>query len=248
MDRNRYIRLGAALMVAGACILATSLLVLGSHPGMSTGTALLVLGLVILLLGKTAPGVTPELAELLVRVGHQNLGRLLEEVGMQSRAVYLPSSVAGGDARAFIPLNDGQCATPGTQRLDDRLVVFCGEAAEDVGLLVVAPGTAALSLLEYPPGATMDEISVALTQVAVSSLRIARGVDVHDHGDSIEVRFRGESVPYGSAASAIEWCLGSLAGSVAAALVAEAKNRRVTIESENVDGSSRTVTLALQAE
>ena len=248
MERDRYIKLGAALIVAGACILATSLLVLGSHPGMSTGTALLVLGLVILLLGKTVPGVTPELAALLVRVGHQNLGRLLEEVGLQSRAVYLPSSVVSGDARALIPLNDGQCATPGARRLEDRLVVFCGDAAEDVGLLVVAPGTAALSLLEYPPGATMDEISVALTQVAVSSLRIARGVEVHDHGNSIEVRFRGESVQYVSAASAVEWCLGSLSGSVAAALIAEAKNRKVTIESENVDGSLRTVMLALQPE
>jgi len=248
MERNRYIRLGTSLIVAGACILATSLLVLASYPGMSTGTALLVLGLVILLLGKTAPAVTPELADLLVRVGHQNLGRLFEEVGLQSRAVYLPSSVVLGDARAFIPLNDGQCAIPGAQRLDDRLVVFCGDASEDVGLLIVAPGTAALSLLEYPPGATMDEISVALTQVAVSSLRIARGVEVHDHGDSIEVRFRGESVPYVSTASAVEWCLGSLAGSVAAALMAEAKNRRVTIESENVDGASRTVMLALQPE
>jgi hypothetical protein len=71
---------------------------------------------------------------------------------------------------------------------------------------------------------------------------------VHDHGDSIEVRFRGESVPCVSAASAIEWCLGSLAASVAAALIAEAKNRKVTIVSENVDGSLRTVMLALQPE
>ena len=248
MDRNRYIRLGAALIVAGACILATSLLVLGSYPGMSTGIALLVLGLVVLLLGKTAPGVSPELADLMMRVGYENLGRLLEEVGLQSRAVYLPSALLPGGARAFIPLIDGQCVIPGTQGLDDRLVVLCGDGADDAGLLVSSPGTAALSLLQYPPGETMDEISVALTQVAVSSLRVARGVEVHERSGRIEVRFRSESVPPGWLASAVERCLGSLSGSIAAALVAEAKGRGVTIESESVEGSARTVLLVLQPE
>ena len=45
---------------------------------------MLVLGLVILLLGKTAPGLSAELADLLARTGYENLGRLLEELGLQA--------------------------------------------------------------------------------------------------------------------------------------------------------------------
>jgi hypothetical protein len=244
MDRNRYILLGAVLVVAGASILATSLVVLRSYPGVSTGMALLVLGFVILLLGKTAPGVSPELADLLVRVGYENLGRLLEELGAQTRAVYLPSHLVSGGPRAFIPLTGGSCAMQPGQLLEDRLVVSCGGASDEVGLVVSSPGTAALTLLEYPPGASMDEIAVALTQVAVASLRIARGIDVYDRGDRIEVRFHGEP-PFQSLSSVVEWCLGSLGGSVAAAVVSEAKGRKVTIESETVEGASRNVVLLL---
>jgi len=207
--------------------------------------ALVVLGLVILLLGKTAPGLSPELAELLARTGYENLGRLLEELGLQSRAVYLPSLLLTDGARALIPLSEESCASAGTQRLDDRLVVSCGDGQDDVGLLVSTPGSAALRLLQYPPGATMDEVSVAVTQVAVSSLRIARGIGLHEYANHVEVSFIGETVPTAWLASAVEDCLGSLSASIAAALVAEAKGRRVSIESESVVGSTRTVTLAI---
>ena len=89
---------------------------------------------------------------------------------------------------------------------------------------------------------------MALTQVAVSALRISRGIEVHEYGGHVAVSFTGESVPTERLASVVEACLGSLSASVAAAIVAEAKGRRVTIESESVQGSTRIVTLALLPE
>lgn len=246
MHRVRYIRLGSGLVAAGACILIASLFVLGSYPGVSTGIALLVLGVVILLLGTTTPGVPADLADLLVRVGYENLGRLLEEIGLQSRAVYLPSAVSSGGARTFIPLVDGTCTGIPPQPLDDRLVTFCGDGADDVGLLVSSPGSAALALLEYPPGETMDELSVALNQLAVSSLRVAEKVDLFEHDGMIEARFRRESVPAQWLSSSVEGCLGSLCGSIAAAVVAEGKGRGVVIESESVERGIRTVMLTMR--
>ena len=162
--------------------------------------------------------------------------------------MYLPSSQLPHGARALVPLGVDAGTHIDPQRLDDRLVAFYGDGPDDVGLLVSTPGSAALRLLQYPPGGTMDEISVAVTQVAVASLRIAHGIEVGGHGDHVEVRFIGESVPAGWLASAVEMCLGSLAASIAAALVAEAKGRRVTIESESLEGSTRRVTLALLPE
>jgi len=248
MRKVRYIRLGTALSVAGAAILTVSLLLLGSYPGISTGIAVLVLGLVILLLGTTAPGVSAELADLLVRVGYENLGRLLEEIGLNSRAVYLPSTFFPGEARAFIPLDAERHEVAVSGKLDDRLVTFWGAGDDDVGLAVSTPGTAALSLLQYPPGGTMDEISVTLTQLAVATLRVAKGVEVHERAGRIEVLVRRESVPSRWLSSRVEWCLGSLAASVAAAVVAEAKQRPVYVENEEVKGSQRVVVLALQPE
>ena len=245
MDRTRYVRLGAVLTVAGACILSVSLLVLKSHQGLSTGIALLVLGLVILLLGRTSRGVSPELAALLVKVGYDNMGRLFEEVGLESRAVYLPSAMAHGQARAFLPLVSGPYNLSSSSRLDDRLVVMYGDGADDVGLMVCAPGTAALPLLESPPGATMDEISVALTQVVVATLKLARSVDAHEHDGRIEVGFRNGEAAVVDLPSMVEFYLGSVQGSVAAGIVAEARGQRVTIESEVSHRSGRTVVLVL---
>ena len=240
-------RLGAALLAAGGFILATSLLVLFSHPGVATGIALMVLGLVILLLGKTAPGVSPELADVMVRVGYGNLGRLFEEVGLHSRAMYLPSSNATGPARALIPVS-GRWKPPVDRQMDDRLVVFRGDEADDVGLLVTTPGSVAVDLLPHRCGATMDEIQVALTRLAVATLRIARSVDVHQRVDRIEALFVGETVPSEWMSSAVEYCLGSLSGSIAAALVAEARECMVSIDSESVEGSTRSVMLVLHTE
>ena len=245
MDRTRYVQLGTALFLAGAGILAASLLLLRSYPGVSTGMALLVLGLVVLLLGKTAPGIAPELADLLARTGYENVGRLLEELGVRSRAVYLPAALLAGGAKALVPLTERAGETASERPLDDRLIVFFGEQGDDAGLLVATPGSAALSLLAYPPGETMDEIGVALTQVAVSTLRIARAVELHDAGERVEVTFKGESIPSGWMSSAVESCLGSLPASIAAAIVAEAKGRRVTVESESILGSRRLVVLGL---
>jgi hypothetical protein len=248
MLRRRYVRLGAALCVAGAFILGASVLLLASYPGISSGMALVVLGLVILLLGKTTPELPAELAQLLARNGYENLGRLLEELGLQSRAVYLPTALLSYGARALIPLGENSCTSFDGRQMDDRLVVSFGDGPDDVGVLVVAPGSAALGLLQSPPGATMDEVSVAVTQVAVSSLRIARSIGLHDYGDRVSVDFVGENAPTGWLSSSVENCLGSLSASVAAAVVAEAKGRRVTIESESVAGSTRTVMLVLLPE
>jgi hypothetical protein len=205
--------------------------------------ALLVLGLVILLLGQTAPGVSPDLSELLARTGYENLGRLFEELGLHAPAFYLPPDAVDGRIRALIPFSGDEAVVHTGRRLEDRLIAFYGDEA---GILVVAPGTAAMSLLQYPPGETMDEISVAITQVAVSSLHIARHVELHEAGSQIEVRFSGEAVPAGWLSAVVESCLGSLAASIAAAVVAVAKGRTVRILAETARGRNRTVTLELQ--
>ena len=101
MRQTRYYRLGAMLLVSGAAILAASLLLLRSAPGASTGIALLALGAIVLVLGDSRPRVSPELAQLLLHAGYDNLARLLEELGLRSPAIYLPASLCHGVPRAL---------------------------------------------------------------------------------------------------------------------------------------------------
>ena len=151
-----------------------------------------------------------------------------------------------GKSRALIPLTGDIDAGALGHHVDDRLIAGYGKAPEDVGLLVSTPGGAAVEMLDQGPGSTVDEMTVALTRIAVSSLRISGSIALHELGSRIEVCFSSESVPTGWLSSATEACIGSLPGSIAAALVAEARACGVTIESEVVVRRLRTVTLLLQ--
>ncbi|MBN1857530.1 MAG: hypothetical protein JW846_11335 [Dehalococcoidia bacterium] len=246
MNGRRYAELGAALLVAGGAVLGASLLLLESPAGASTGLAVLVLGLVITVLGVSAKGMSSELSELLARTGYENVARLLEELGLQTRALYLPSAVSGGRVRALIPLSEDVDVSSLGHGIEDRLVVGYGKAPEEVGLLVATPGGVAIETMCPAPGRTVDEMTVELTRVVVSTLRIAGSVALHELGDRFEVHFSDESIPKGWMSSATEACIGSLPGSIAAALVAQARSRCVTIESEEVDQHSRTVVLLLK--
>ena len=245
MNKKRYTELGSVLMVAGGGVLGASLMLLRSYAGASTGIALLVVGLVIAVLGLSAKTMSPELSELLARTGYENLARLLEELGLRTRAVYLPSAMCGGRVRALIPVSaDGDVGSI-RHRIEDRLIVEYGEEPDQIGLLVATPGSVAVESMSLGPGVTIDDLTVELTRLAVSSLRIATGVVLHELGSRVEVHFSDESVPTGWRSSATEDCIGSLSASIAAALLAQARGCGVTIESEIVDKRLRTVTLIL---
>lgn len=246
MNGRRYAELGAALLVAGGAVLGASLLLLNSPAGASTGLAVLVLGLVITVLGVSARGMSAELSELLARTGYENLARLLEELGLQTHALYLPSAVAEGRVRALIPLSEDVDVSSLGHDIEDRLIVGYGKAPKEVGLLVATPGGAAIESLCPAPGGSVDEMTVELTRMAVSTLRIAGSVVLHELGNRFEVHFSNESIPKGWMSSATEACIGSLSGSIAAALVAQARGCCVTIESEEVDHHSRMVALLLK--
>lgn len=101
--RNRYSELGLGLLLAGAGLIPTSYLLLHSIPIIALGISLVILGAVCLVLGKTRPKIPPELSSLLMETGVENLNSLLEELGLKSKGIYLPSSLTEESHESLFP-------------------------------------------------------------------------------------------------------------------------------------------------
>lgn len=244
MINTRYSSLGWGLLLAGIGILPTSYLLLHSIPIIALGISLIVIGIICLTLGKTRPKISPELSNLLMDIGIENLGSLLEELGLKARGMYLPSSLCGGKPRAIIPLRHDQQYPIIRKPLQQRLVVSFGEDPEDIGILVTTTGSNILDTLEKKPGASPEEIAIALTTLLVGTLDIAGGVKISMGDNRAIVRISHPRLKEISNSWAVQ-SLGSPAASIAASIVAEALEKPVVIESETSRPQENIITLEI---
>jgi len=245
LKQTGYHRLGAVLLVSGAAILAASLLLLRSAPGASTGIALLVLGAIVLVLGGARPRVSPELAQLLLHAGYDNLARLLEELGLRSAAIYLPASLCHGVPRALIPLSDTGIAHSSIGIAEDRLIARFSDAPDGVGLLVSTPGTQTLGLLPSGVGASVDELAASLQMLTAGTLDLVRSAELHEADGLVSVEYRGVRRDQETPALAVQQTLGSPLAAIAATLTAESRQKPVVVESETEGEDSLSVRLRL---
>ena len=173
MTRPRFSLVGLVLLVAGLSMIGVSLAWLASGQGAITGIALVVLGLVLIALSRASSGMSDAMAELLTRSGYENIERLVEELGLSERAIYLPAAMTRTGPRALLPL-----AAPGTlpsrdTNMYDRLVVQYGTGPSDVGILVSTPGSGAIDLLpadvgDFPEGFESSLRSLLLCVVGIA--------------------------------------------------------------------------------
>lgn len=227
---SAYPRLGAALLLAGAIATPVFYFVAGSVPLTALALSSVLLGAIALMLARSLPAIPPRAAQLLLETGMENLAGLIEELGVEERAVYLPSALAGGKPRALIPLGAGPSGVEVTRPLAGRLIVQFGKDPEDVGLLVATPGAAVMSLLETPPGPSSSELEAALARVLVGSLDLATSVAVAQEPGSAIVSVSGLRLDRDDL-----WVyrlLGTPVASMAAAVVAEGLGRPVVVLSE----------------
>lgn len=127
-------------------------LLLHSIPIIALGISLVILGAVCLVLGKTRPKIPLELSSLLVQTGVENLNSLLEELGLKSKGVYLPSSLTGGKPRVIIPLHSSPQFPQISEPLTQRLIVSYRRELEDIGIMVTTAGSNIINMLETKPG------------------------------------------------------------------------------------------------
>jgi hypothetical protein len=191
---------------------------------------MLILSFILIALGRSLPKLPPEVCRLLLETGRDNIEALIEELGIKSKAIYLPSSLTGDQPRAFIPLRSNPEKPVINHALPRRLIVRYGAHPEDMGLLVSTIGSMAIKMIDQLPGANSLEIEPALTALLAGKLGIAESVLVTENGKTINIEISKPDIKYDAGWSSR--CLGGPLASIAASVVAEAWNQPVMITQE----------------
>jgi hypothetical protein len=229
------------LLVAGAISAPVFYFVAESIPLTALALSAVLLGVIALLLGRSLPQLPPRAAQVLLETGLDNLAGLLEELGLEGKAVYLPSKLAAGRARALIPLNSNSGGPEVTREIADRLIVDYGPKPEDLGVLVTTPGTAAAGLLDSSAGGSSAELEAALSKILVGYLDVATSVQIAQEPGRVTASLGG--VRFEHRDSRTSRALGTPLASIVATIVSEGLDRPITIESEERAGDRMIVRL-----
>lgn len=220
--------LGLGLALAGFMLSSASYIILRSTPLTALGFSTIILGVTSLALGK---GQTPpEAGGLLQEPDSENIVALIEELGLTSKAVYLPSSLTGGKPQALIPLHTNPHPPKPQFPLPKRFIVKYGPSPEDMGLLVTTPGSTIASKATsklYPAPADLE---LTLSSVITGTIDLADAVKVSTTGEKIIVEVSNPRLKKKNVR--IDECLGSPLASIVGSIVAEALDKPFIIDRE----------------
>ncbi len=228
--RGPYARLGVALVVGGAVFAAVAGALVQAVPLVALGIAAILVGIVAVALASSLPPLSPEASALLLQTGLENLSALVEEIGLDTPAIYLPSRLAGGKLLALIPLHTNASRPRITRALPARLIVAYGPEPQDMGMLVRTAGTAVMQLFNSRPGSSPAELEAAMTAVLVGRLDLADAVGVRLDGERVVITVDGPRLDQRDLW--VSRTLGSPLASIVATMVAEALDRPVQVRSE----------------
>jgi hypothetical protein len=228
---NSFTLLGVCLSLSGLTLVAIAFIILQSTPITALGLSTILLGVVSLALGRGQPKISAEASEILLQSGIENISAIVEELGLKSKAIYLPSSMTSGKPQALIPLNSNPHPPKlGNIVLPKRLIVKHGSNPEDMGLLVITPGSAIVGMVTTKSDAAEGDLEAALTLVIVSTIGLADGAKATMDEERIRVEISNTRLEYKKM-----WVydiLGSPIASIVASIAAEVLDKTVTIENE----------------
>ncbi len=171
-NKNPYTWSGLSLIIAGALISAVAYFIFNLVWLKALGIRMLILSFISFILsalGKAAPKLPPEVCELLLETGVDNIAALIEELGIRTKAIYLPSSLARYWPRAFIPLQSGKPLPEITRALPQRLIARYGTSPEDIGLLISTIGSTATGMLDFEYHAVEEAVRNHPATIALSA-------------------------------------------------------------------------------
>jgi len=241
--KNPYIALSTGLILAGIWLAPIAYILLKSTPLSALGISLIILGAVCFVLGRTRPNVSPEVSFLLLKTGLENIATIVEELGLSSKAIYLPSSITNGQPKALIPLHVNSSLTSIERTLPNRLIVKYGSKPEDIGLLITTPGSATIKMQESATSSTPADMEYALSSVLTGVLDMVNAVRVAMNEERVIIEVYNPQMEYEKLH--LYECLGSPLASVIAALVAENLNRPVVVEREIMEKNRSVIELGI---
>jgi hypothetical protein len=237
---NPYRLLGLALCLAGAIFAPIAHFIIGAVPLTAVAMSAIIIGLTCIALANARPYVSPEACELILKTGMENTAALLEELELRNKAVYLPSSMGNGHAKALIPLVEDTDIRQVREKIPGRLIVRYGANPDDMAIAVTTPGSINIDMLESRPGPTASDIQAAVTYILTGVLDVANSVAVSMADGRVDVEVGGSRLHYEGI-----WyyhCLGSPVASIVAAISSEALGKPIRIQEESYHrGKSRIV-------
>ena len=229
-NKNPYTWTGLGLLIAGGLISLPAYFLFHLVWLTALGICMLIMSVILVALGKAVPKLPPEVCSLLLETGIDNIATLIEELGIQSKAIYLPSSLTNNRPQAFIPLHSNGSCPEITRALPQRLIARYGTSPEDIGLLISTIGSTATGMLDSKPGATSAELESALTSLFAGRLGVADGTRVICRNNQIKVEINKPRLENGTSWS--HQCLGGPLAAIVASIAAEAWNKPMTISQE----------------
>ena len=222
--------MGLGLASTGGAFAVVSYLILDSVPLTALGISMAILGAICLTLARTRPKIPPEVSVILLETGLENTAAIVEELGLRSKAIYLPSSLTMGRPRALIPLH----SNPGPLQIGEvppgRLIAKYGPAPEDIGILITTPGSAVTGMSGAEPGPSSEELEASITSVLAGMLDVADGARVNMTGERVVIEVSNPRLEQRNL-----WfyqLLGSPLASIVASLAAEALDKPLIVERE----------------
>jgi len=231
--KSPYTLLGLGLILIGVLLSFVSYFVLSSIPLTALGISSTMIGTVSLALGRGHPKTSPQVNTILFESGLENISAIIEELGLRSKAIYLPSSLTSGRPQALLPLHLNPYPPKLEKPLPKRLVVKYGPNLDDMGLLITTSGSIITSMLGSKPSSAQADLEAALSSVlaGVTNLADSIRVTVGVEGILVEV-----SKPRLECKKMLVYeCLGSPLASMVASIVAETLDKAVIVEREEYD-------------
>jgi hypothetical protein len=241
---NSFTLLGVCLSLSGLTLVAIAFIILQSTPITALGLSTIILGAVSLALGRSQPKISQEASELLLQSGIENISAIVEELGLKSKAIYLPSSMTSGKPQALIPIHSNPHPPKlGNIVLPKRLIVKHGSNPDDMGLLVTTPGSAVAGIVTTKSDATEEDLETALTLVLVSKISLADGAKAAMDEEKIRVEISNPRLEYRK--MWVYESIGSPIASIVASVVAEVLNKPVTVDNEQYSKGKGVIELKL---
>jgi len=241
---NSFTLLGVCLSLSGLTLVAIAFIILQSTPITALGLSTIILGAVSLAMGRSQPKISPEASELLLQSGIENISAIVEELGLKSKAIYLPSSMTSGKPQALIPIHSNpHLPKLGNIVLPKRLIVKHGSHPEDMGILVTTPGSAVAGIVITKSDATEEDMEAAITLVLVSTISLADGAKAAMDEEKIRVEISNPRLEYRK--MWVYESLGSPIASIVASVVAEVLNKPVTVDNEQYSKGKGVIELKL---
>lgn len=241
MKNNPYRLLGLGLIIAGAIFAPAAYFMINSIPLTAIGLSSIMIGFTSIALATARPRISPEAAQMMFETGMENIAALLEELGLNNKAIYLPSTMRTGNAQALIPLSGDIDVTKLEGKIPGKLIVRYGDNPVDMVVAVTAPGGTILNELEIKPGPTSSEIEQALTYVLTGLLDIANSVSIHFSEKQLHVEVTGPKFPYENAS--YDRCLGSPIASIVASIASDGFEKPIRIKEESYQKGVNTIQL-----